>query len=253
MSDDKEVSTPVKAIETALAARNPFKELLKMAADFIRKGEIDKLYNIDVMLTDRFIEYLRNGTFDDLDTFLYDVLSFTDSSIGDRLKENPEGKRYFYRWEHFHDLCDAAIEGYDPQLIKRLIEARKLGKELMNLLYLNEDGIRHNELSQKLGISPQYLSKLLKEFQEHDLITRERNNKVSIIKLSLTGRAYMKENENHLSRQKDEHAAIKTNDYIQYPLLTPGQASIIAERKREYMPIPVGYSRPVEFFFGPGE
>jgi DNA-binding MarR family transcriptional regulator len=225
MPGHKEISKSVKALETALTAKYPIKELFKMAADFTRKNEIDGLVNIDVMLSDRFIEYLRNGTINDLDAFQSNVLSFTDSEIGDRLKENQEGKKYFHRWYHFLDLCQMAVENYDPELTKRFIESRKYGKELMNLLDQNPNGIRHIELSKKLEISPQYLSKLLREFQEHNLISRVRKKKVSIIKLGLTGRAYMRENENHLPSEDDEY------------YLNPETTAIVAENVEPYNPI----------------
>ncbi|MGD2088664.1 MAG: helix-turn-helix domain-containing protein [Candidatus Aminicenantes bacterium] len=228
MPGHREVSTSVKILETALMAKDPFKILLKMAEDFIKRGNFEELYNIDVMLTDRFIEYLRNGTIDDLKAFIYDVLAFTYSKIGDQLKASEEGKSYFYRWEHFHDLCDAAIKGYDPKLIKRFITSRKHGEELMAILFRNKDGIRHNELSKKLGISPQYLSKLLREFQEHDLVTRDSKDKVSIIRLGITGREYMKENQ-----QIDE----ESEDYR----ITGSTAAVIAQEKEEYESIEPAY------------
>jgi DNA-binding MarR family transcriptional regulator len=247
MPKHKEISSSVKILETALMAKDPFKTLFKMAADFITKGNLNELYNIDVMLIDRFIEYLRNGTIDDLKAFIYDVLAFTYSKTGDQLKESEEGKRYFYRWEHYHDLCDAAIEGYDPQLIKRLIESRKHGEELMTLLFRNKDGIRHNELSKKLGISPQYLSKLLKEFQEHDLVTRDSKDKVSIIRLGITGREYMKESEDHLSYEENQQIDDDSEDYR----ITASTAAIIAQKKEEYSPVESEFevSRGLDLFF----
>jgi transcriptional regulator with XRE-family HTH domain len=244
----KKISTSVKVFETALTAKDPFKELLKMAVDFIKEGDIRSLRNIDVMLISSFIEYLRNGTIDDLEAFIYDVLAFTDSEIGDQLKEDKEGKRYFYRWEHFHDLCDTAIENYDPELMKRFVESRKHGKELMAILFRYKDGIRHNELSKKLGISPQYLSKLLREFQEHDLVTRDSKDKVSIIRLGITGREYMKESEKHLSCDENEQIDDDSEDYRSSTPTAPK----IAQEKEEYSPIETEYefSRPMEYFFG---
>jgi DNA-binding MarR family transcriptional regulator len=226
----KKISSSVKIFETALTAKDPFKELLKMAKDFIEKGNFDDLRNIDVMLTSSFIEYLRNGNIDDLEAFIYDVLAFTDTQLGDQLKESQEGKRYFYRWEHFHDLCDTAIENYDPELMKRFIQSRKYGKDLMAILSQYKDGIRHNELSNKLGISPQYLSKLLKEFQEHDLVTRDSKDKVSIIRLGITGREYMKESEKHLTYDEKEEIDDDSEDYR----ISASTAAIIAQEKEEY-------------------
>jgi DNA-binding MarR family transcriptional regulator len=230
MPGHKKISSSVKIFETALTARDPFKELLKMAVDFIKKGNFDDLYNIDVMLTSSFIEYLRNGNIDDLEAFIYDVLAFTDTQLGDQLKESQEGKRYFYRWEHFHDLCDTAIENYDPELMKRFIQSRKYGKDLMAILFQYKDGIRHIELSNKLGISPQYLSKLLREFQEHDLVTRDSKDKVSIIRLGITGREYMKESEKHLDYGENEPIDEESGDYR----VGASTAAIIAQESEEY-------------------
>lgn len=237
MTDHTEISGSVEVFETAFAAKEPFKQLFKMAADFVGKGEISGLYNIDVMLSDRFVEYLRNGTIDDLETFQNDVLAFTDSKTGDQLMGSEDGKRYFYRWHHFLDLCQLAVENYDPALMKRFVESRKYGTELMSLLYKAPDGIRHVELADKLGISPQYLSKLLREFQEHDLIGRERRNKVSIITLGLIGRAYMKESIDHLTPGATEYH-IDTED-----------KTGVAERREVYTAEIDIWDSPKSFFF----
>lgn len=179
--------------ETALAGKEPIKELLNMAADFIKKGETGNLHDIDIMLIDRYIDYLRYGMKDDLNSFLYAILSLVDSSAGDKLKESEDGKRYFYRWEHFEDLCTTAIENYDPVFTARLVSSRKHGRELIELLSAHRDGIRHNSLAKMLGMTEQHLSKLLREFEEHGLVVRERKNKVSMIRLGFAGRAYMAE------------------------------------------------------------
>jgi hypothetical protein len=250
MIDEKETSTSVIIFETALSSKEPIKKLFEMAADFFQKGDMKNLWDIDVMLTDRFIEYLRTGTFDELNEFKYALLAFIDTQLGDQLKESEEGKRYYYRWAHFHDLCETAVENYDPQLTKRFIESRKHGKELMTLLYkYKKEGLRHNELAQQLGISPPHLSKLLREFIEHELITRERQNKFSIIRLSIIGNAYMKENESKYEMGQDTGTVYHLEDYPD----NTQPAAVIAGRKEEYLPLSNEFSRPVEFFFGPGE
>ncbi len=243
----EKISSSVKVFETALNAKDPFKELFKMAEEYIKAGDLDSLHNVDVMLISTFIEYLRNGNIDDLRAFLYDVLAFTDSRIGDRLKKTEEGKCYFYRWEHFHDLCDTAIENYDPQLMKRFVESRKYGKELLSTLYKSPDGIRHKELSERLGISPQYLSKLLKEFQQQDLVTRNSRDKVSIVKLGISGRAFVNDNENcwptlaSVLNHENEEEGIPIGKAVTDYLVTDKPAARIASRKAEYItgePVP---------------
>jgi len=250
MIDEKETSASVIIFETALSSKEPIKKLFEMAADSFQKGDMKNLWDIDVMLSDRFIEYLRTGTFDELNEFKYALLAFIDTQLGDQLKESEEGKRYYYRWAHFHDLCEMAIENYDPQLTKRFIQSRKHGKELMTLLYkYKKEGLRHNELAQQLGISPPHLSKLLREFIEHELITRERQNKFSIIRLSIIGNAYMKENQSEYEMDQDVGTLYHPKDY---PYDTQ-PAAVIASGKDEYISISPEFSRPMEFFFGPGE
>ena len=230
MSMQKEASLSVDIFEAALGSEEPIKELFEIAARLIQDGEIGNLSDIDVMLIERFIEYLRGGSSDELDAFQAAVLSFTDSEIGDRLKANKEGQKYYYRWQHFHDLCGMAVENYDPKLAKRFVESRKHGKGLLTLLYQNREGIRHNELSKRLGVSPQYLSKLLREFQEHDLITRERKNKVSIIRLGAAGRAYISENFSFY----ETAGPVSPGTYKPGNQTAPRNAAMVAERKIEY-------------------
>ena len=92
MAGQEEISASVIIFQKALSSREPIKELLNMAKDFIRKGEMESLSDIDMMLIDRFIEYLRKGTIDDLNEFQEAVLSFTDSKVADRLKQDEEGE-----------------------------------------------------------------------------------------------------------------------------------------------------------------
>ncbi len=193
MSDKSNINWAAKVFDATLSSKNPVEKLIEMAAECVRKNEPEKYDAIDVMLIERFIEYLRQGNIDDLNAFHDTILSFIDSDIGDRLELSKEGRKFFYRWQHLLDLCTTAVDNYHPQASRRFVEARKHGTELIELLYYNEKGIRHNELSNRLHLSPPYLSKLLREFQEYDLITREKKNKVSIIKLGISGKAYMKE------------------------------------------------------------
>ncbi len=112
-------------------------------------------------------------------------------TVAKKLKNNKDHRSYYYRWEHFFDLCGMATENYDFELAKRFVETRKKGVELLEILQKETDGIRHNDLAQRLEISPPYLSKLLRQFEQHNLVTRERRSKFSLVRLGLAGRAYM--------------------------------------------------------------
>lgn len=164
---------------------------MEIAKQSVNQGEQDNLHNIDTMLTGVIVGYIRRGTSDHLDRLADDMLAFLDSNLGDTLKSSNEGKQYYYRWEHFVDLCSAAVDNYDPQSMARFIASRKHGQRLMQVLFENIAGLRSKDLAQLLGISSQHLAKLLREFEDRDLVVRERGKKFTLVRLDFLGRAYM--------------------------------------------------------------
>jgi CRP-like cAMP-binding protein len=201
----EQINSSVQVFETALTAQNPVEALLKLATEFLEKGEVDKLYDIDIMLVDRFIEFIRYGVKDNLDAFLYSILSFLDGSGGEKLENTEDGKRYFFRWEHFHDLCKVAIENYDPQFTSRFIDSRKHGPQLMQILHESEQGVRFKDLAEQLHISRQQLAKLLREFEAEDLIARKKEGNYTVVSLGFLGRIYVSE-QLELSAESSEQA-----------------------------------------------
>jgi hypothetical protein len=183
----------IKVFETSLTSIDPIKDLLGEAKKCMNKGNIAGLYEIDVMLSDKYIQYLRVGTKDDLTNFVNHLLAFLDSEVGDKLKFSEEGKKYYYRWDHFHDLCNIAIENYDYSFTARFIASRKQGDQLMSLLLKHSEGIGHNKLAIKLNVSREFLLDMVREFQEHGLVISERKNQIFKIRLGLVGRIYMSE------------------------------------------------------------
>ena len=185
--------------DTALSAIRPIKALMDTAEQSINQGVWDNnLHNIDAMLTGMAVDYIRKGTPDQIDTFADDMLAFLDSNLGDTLKSSNDGKRYYYRWEHFVDLCSAAVDNYDPQSVARFIASRKHGQRLMQILFENTAGLRSKALAQLLGISSQYLAKLLREFEDRDLVVREREKRFTLVRLDFLGRAYMSDEESEI-------------------------------------------------------
>ncbi len=177
--------------EVALTAERPVNVLMEMAKQSVNQGEQDNLHNIDAMLTGMIVDYIRRGTSDHLDSFADDMLAFLDSNIGDKLKSSDKGRQYYYRWEHYIDLCSTAVDNYDLQSMTRFIASRKHGPRLMQVLFENIEGLRSKNLAQLLGISSQHLAKLLKEFEDRDLVVREREKKFTLVRLDFLGRAYM--------------------------------------------------------------
>jgi hypothetical protein len=177
--------------EVALTAGRPVKVLMEIAKQSVNQGEQNNLHNIDAMLTGVIVDYIRRGTSDHLDSFADDMLAFLDSNIGDKLKSSDKGRQYYYRWEHYIDLCSTAVDNYDPQSMTRFIASRKHGPRLMQVLFENIEGLRSKNLAQLLGISSQHLAKLLKEFEDRDLVVREREKKFTLVRLDFLGRAYM--------------------------------------------------------------
>ena len=169
-----EASLSGRILETALTKERPVSALLHIANDLLKKGETEGFHDLDVALNGLFIDCIRKGNMNDFDFFIRDILAFLDSPKGDHLKSMPGGEKYFYRWSHFHDLSQAAIEKYDPQSTMRFIASKKQGVKLMEALFAHEDGLRHKSLARDLSISPQNLSKLLREFKESGLVRMDR-------------------------------------------------------------------------------
>ena len=184
--------------EISLTAGRPVNVLMEMAKQSVNQGEQGNIHNIDAVLTGMIVDYIRRGTSDHLDRFADDMLAFLDSNIGDKLKSSDEGRQYYYRWEHSIDLCSAAVDNYDPQAMARFIASRKHGPGLLQVLFENIEGIRSKDLAQLLGISSQHLAKLLREFEDRDLVVREREKKFTLVRLDFLGRAYMSDEESEM-------------------------------------------------------
>lgn len=209
-------------VDSALGSKEPVKKLLEIAVQLIENDDLDALHDIDVMLSDRYLHYLRNGSVQDLKRFQASILPFIDSDTGDRLRDSKEGARYYYRWDHYQDLCEMAVENYDPSLVRRLVESRKQGKALLYLLHKNREGIRHNELARKLDVKRSQLARLLNAFQEQELIARERMDNQTTVRLGLRGSTYVLE---QLQLEKDSQDVYKTH---------PGGESAVAIPRPSY-------------------
>lgn len=189
------------AFDAIISSPEPVKAILDIATTAIQNKNLDVIHDMDTMLMDRFIEFVRNGTHDDLNSFLHKILSFVDSSAAGELKKLDEGQMYFHRWEHFHGMCNMAIDNYDPRTVERFVMSRIHGAELLRILgEQEEDGIRSKELAGRLGVKPSYLARLLKEFETIGLVTRDKHNsKLTMVKLNYLGRTYLAENKSGYS------------------------------------------------------
>ncbi len=107
-----------------------------------------------------------------------------------------------------------AVDNYDPQSMTRFIASRKHGPRLMQVLFENIEGLRSKNLAQLLGISSQHLAKLLREFEDRDLVVREREKRFTLVRLDFLGRAYMSDEESEMepttvSEENDMDADMK--------------------------------------------
>lgn len=84
----------------------------------------------------------------------------------------------------------------------------------MQVLFENIAGLRSKDLAQLLGISSQHLAKLLREFEDHSLVVREREKRFTLVRLDFLGRAYMSDEESEMeptlvSKEDDMDAEMK--------------------------------------------
>ncbi|MGR3218364.1 MAG: hypothetical protein ACUZ8H_00920 [Candidatus Anammoxibacter sp.] len=249
------MSNSVNIFQIALTDIRPVKALMGIAATSINSAsnvnnkELTNLHDIDVMLMDKFIEYVRKGTNADLKSFLDDMLSFIDSNTGDKLKDSPEGKRYFFRWEHFHDLCNIAVGNFDVQAIERFIASRKHAAKLMEILNNEREGVRANELAKKLdNMKNPQLSRLLNEAEDEELVIRERlNKKCTVVKLSPAGIAYMEEKA--LSTENVDSETQTNNDDNIHALFNADIPDGIPSKRKEVI-CGLSGERPMKHFSG---
>ncbi len=182
-------------LEASIVSGRPIEALLDMAGGYIASGEPEKLHEIDIVINGQFVELMRKGGKDDVESVLHALLALLDSEKGDTLKGDPASEKYYHRWEHLYDLCGYALENYDPDFTTRFLKSRKHGPQLMRILREKPDGVRAEKLADKLDVSPRGFAKLLREFEKEDLITRRKTNGGDIVRLGFLGMAYMAEME----------------------------------------------------------
>ncbi len=190
----EESTSSVEVFQTALAAGEPVKALMDLAARFLADGDMASMRDVDVMLDDRLIHYVRNDATEELHSFVYALLAFIDTRMGDRLRSLPEGERLVHRWEHLVDLCRLAIDNYDSRRAIRLLASRKHGEQLMRILE-RQGSIRFKDLALELGVKQPYLARFLKELEKEDLVVREHGKNLSMVRLGFMGRVVLKEME----------------------------------------------------------
>jgi len=186
----KEKMKQVEILETALNTEDPIKALMDMVEISLYLDQEKNFYDIDIVLGEMFINYIRQDTKDNLESLVHTLLAFIDSNNGDRLQSLDEGKIYYERWEHLCDLASFALENYYPEFITRFITSHKHGKELMAILYHNRDGLYTNDLMHRFGITTQNLITLLIEFEKENLIVLDLGIRTSLVKLDFLGRVY---------------------------------------------------------------
>ncbi len=203
-------------LEVSQTSDEPIKELLDIAKEAIKNKDKNTLYDVDLCLSDKFIEYIRSGTLENLKTFLYTTLLFTETDNAETLENSEEFKDYFYRWEHFISLCDIASKNYDPKLVERTVKGSKHGLKLLQLLY-KSDGKRPAELEKELDIKSSQLSRLINDFEYHNLIFREKfkENKTTIVHLSYIGKTFIEDLNNKKEPAKIEKLLVKPKNEMQ--------------------------------------
>ncbi len=187
-----EKNDTAKIFDTALGSKDPIKALLDIARDFVKEGNIERIHDVDVMLHERCLEYLRKGTKEDIDSFISCLNAFVDSEDGESLSALSKEKNYTERWDHLSELCYMVVENSDPELVYRLVEGRKNGGNLVDLLQ-KEGLMRFKDLAERLRISNQNLAKLVREFEREDIVERVRDRKSTFVQLGFMGRVYVAE------------------------------------------------------------
>jgi hypothetical protein len=189
-------------LDFVLKSKRPADDLLEIAKNYVAKGDVAACHDIDIMLMDRYIKFVRNGTYDDLDKFLLDILSHLDGQFGDMLKSTEAGREYFERWMHFHDLCMVAVENYDFEMAKRSLSQKS--PELEELLKKLSVATKERKptiggkaftkiatLAKRLGQNEKKIVSHIVWLEQHGFVCSRRIGGKKAVAISMSGRAYM--------------------------------------------------------------
>ena len=183
----------VELFDQTIMSAEPVAALMSKAGNFATEENLDMLHNVDGLLAGILIKALRRGDRTNMDDLAEHVVDFLESPSAAALKKTEEGRTLCNRWEYLFDLVGLALDNYDPMRAGDLIHARTQGPALFAALYRKPVGWRAGELASELGISAQNLAKLLRFYEQNELIERSRHSKATIVRLSLLGQTHMDE------------------------------------------------------------
>jgi len=179
--------------DTAVMGAQPAHRLLVKTRARAAALDWEALTQIDGLLAGILVRAIRRSDHRQLTEFGDALSDFLDSDEAQTIDHHSQGHDLLRRWEMLFDLVYMVEENYDAGMVSQAIAARSKGKPLVNQLHQHAEGLRANALAEKLGISQQNLSKLLRYFEEKGLIERVRAPKMTLVRLSILGRVHMAE------------------------------------------------------------
>jgi DNA-binding MarR family transcriptional regulator len=169
-------------------------ELVSAALSALAERNVQALAAVDGALHHRYFAQLDSPSDpESRQGFALDIGDVTESeparAIAGAAGEDDPVRRYLGRWQHLAELAEALSHDVTAEEAAReFLRSREHGDRLVRIVAdAGAEGLKQGELAQSLGITPNHLSNLLREFEAHDLIERRKLGKHVYISLGLTG------------------------------------------------------------------
>ena len=171
----------------------PGEELAQLVGRAAREANEATLASLTGLLVDRALNFVREGSRDDLLEEALAVSGGISGDAGDALRErDPET---FGAWSALDRLLAEAGRRSDPAAVKSILLSGR-GKEILELLATEKHRpVPRAEIRQRLNLGEAQLSHLLRDLEEADLILRyrEEGNREVLVELGRVGREYVGE------------------------------------------------------------
>ncbi len=167
----------------------PLDELVVVACNALKEKDLPRLRELNTAFHHRFFHELRRGNEASRTEFIRGMLAVLESAGAKQLEHLEELPELLTRWAHLDELMDAVRGDVDAvERAREFLGSREHGNALLHqVTEAGAQGIRAGDLAQRLGISPQNLAKLLREFEAADIVERHRVGKNTYVCLGLTG------------------------------------------------------------------
>ncbi|MBI3681726.1 MAG: hypothetical protein HY235_15200 [Acidobacteria bacterium] len=197
----------------------PWPEVASAAIRALKNNDLAALDRVDTAIRHLFLHEAGEGTEESRSAFILNLFEITSSREAKQVDEDVPARRFLTRWEHVAELTEAFRRDITAEEAARnLLRAREHGERLLQVVHsATPDGIRSTDLADELQLKTAYVSKLLREFEEYDLVERQRHGKNVWVTLGLVGRLLMERRPVEMRRKQRPPDSSRVHTYMDNP------------------------------------